>query len=235
MYRFRILGICLLIVFAVGMAGCDDSDSSRRAGEAFLRVLHDSCDAPAVDVLLDDEVAIADLGYPDVGPDEFYVGVASGSTNVKVNVAGTDTTVIEADLQLAADTDYTIIATDFVEFIDALVLVDDNSPPVAGNVKVRVVHGAPSAPDVDVYVTAPGVDINDLEPVLSDVPFTAVSAYLEIPEGEYAITVTLAGTKDVAIGPVEVALVDGQIRTVVAREDEGCGSPFSLKFLVDAN
>ena len=235
MYRFKILGMCLVVVFSLGIISCDDSDGSRRAGEAFIRVLHDSCDAPPVDVLLDDLLAIADLSYPDVVPDEFYVGVESGATNVKVNVAGTETTVIEADLQLAPDTDYTIIATDFVEFIDALVLVDDNSPPATGNVKVRVVHGAPSAPEVDVYVTAPGVDINDLEPVLSDVPFTAVSAYLEIPEGEYVIRVTLAGTKDVAIGPVEVTFVDGQIRTVVARDDEGCGSPFSLKFLVDAN
>ena len=56
-----------------------------------------------------------------------------------------------------------------------MVLIDDNSPPAPGDVKVRVVHGTPAGPEVDLYVTASGVDINGVDPVLSDVNFTAVS------------------------------------------------------------
>ena len=60
-------------------------------------------------------------------------------------------------------------------------LEDDRTAPPAGNVKVRAVHGAPSAPAVDVYVTAPGADLQTATPALTNVPFGAASDYLAGP------------------------------------------------------
>ncbi|ADJ15271.1 DUF4397 domain-containing protein [Halalkalicoccus jeotgali] len=50
---------------------------------------------------------------------------------------------------------------------------------------VRVAHLSPDAPNVDVFV--------DDEAVLEDVPFKAVSDYLELPAGTYNVKVALAG------------------------------------------
>ncbi|WP_122088419.1 DUF4397 domain-containing protein [Halalkalicoccus subterraneus] len=50
---------------------------------------------------------------------------------------------------------------------------------------VRVAHLSPDAPNVDVFV--------DDEVVLEDVPFTAVSDYLELPVGSYNVKVSPAG------------------------------------------
>jgi hypothetical protein len=50
---------------------------------------------------------------------------------------------------------------------------------------VRVMHASPDAPAVDVYVNG--------QSVLTNVPFFAVSNYLSLPDGSYAVAVTPAG------------------------------------------
>ncbi len=55
--------------------------------------------------------ALSDVPYLDVSN---YLDVPSGNRNLKVNAAGTATTVIDADADLAAGGDYTVIASGLV-------------------------------------------------------------------------------------------------------------------------
>ena len=66
--------------------------------------------------------------------------------------------------------------------------------PEATTAKVRVLHGSPDAPNVDVYANGAAV--------LTDVPFGAVSDYLEVPAGEYQIQVFATGSDPAAGGAV---------------------------------
>jgi len=143
----------LLAVSAV-TAACSDDDNTGPTpdGEARVRVVHASPDAPDVDVLVDDATVLSDVPYLAASD---YLAVPAGDRNVKVNAAGTTTTVIDADVSLMDGTDYTVIASGLAADIEPLVLVDDNSAPAAGNVKVRAVHGAPSAPTVDLSSQRP--------------------------------------------------------------------------------
>jgi hypothetical protein len=196
-----------------------------------LRVLHGSPDAPNVDVLVDDEIVLEDVPYKAASK---FLSVASGSRNIKVNATGTSTTVIDADLDLALNSFTTIIATNFLAQIEPLVLPDENTPSAdPGSLKVRVVHGSPTAPVVDVYVTAPGVDINNATPILSDVAFTEFSPFLEIPEGDYRIRLTEAGSKTPIYDSGTVPLDAGSILTVVAVDATGGGLPVSLVVLTN--
>ena len=133
-----------------------------------MRVVHASPDAPSVDVLVDDVQVLSAVPY--LGSSS-YLEVPAGSPNIKVNAAGSSTTVIDADLLVTAGTDYTVIAGGLVSDIAPIVLEDDRTAPPAGNAKVRAVHGAPSAPAVDIYVTAPGADLEAATPALTNVPF----------------------------------------------------------------
>lgn len=226
MTKFRLLGLALLAT--VSLAACDGDDDA----EARLRAVHLSPDAPAVDVLVNGDRALSGVEYTDASG---YLTVDAGSNRVQVNAAGTSTTVIDATLDLDEDGDYTVIATDFLADITPIVLEDDNTAPASGNVKVRLVHGAPSAPTVDIYVTAPGADISGIAPTLAGVPFQAASDYLEVPAGSYQIRITVAGTKTVALDSGAVPLAAGQIRTVIARDEVGGGAPFGAVILADRN
>ena len=83
---------------------------------------------------------------------------------------------------------------------DGMMTTDDGMMTTAtGTANVRVAHMSPNAPNVDVYVDSD-------EPVLADVPFGAVSDYLEVPAGERQVEITAAGDPDTSVfdGPVPV-------------------------------
>lgn len=222
----------LLAAGALTAACSDDDDNTGPEGVARVRVVHASPDAPDVDVLLDDAEVLGDVPYLTASD---YLDVPAGPQNLKVNAAGTATTVVNADLSLVDGTDYTVIATGLAEAIEPIVLQDDNSAPTAGNVRVRAIHGAPGAPAVDIYVTAPSADLETMIPLLANVEFGNVADYIEAPAGDYQVRVTPAGTKTVVIDSGTLTLSSGQVRTAIAVDAAGGGAPFDLLVLEDRN
>jgi hypothetical protein len=228
--KFKLM--TLLLAATALTAACDDDDNTGPEGEARVRVVHASPDAPSVDVLLDDAEVLSDVPYLAASD---YLAASADDHNLKVNAAGTATTVIDADVTLADGTDYTVIASGLVAEITPIVLVDDNSTPAAGNARVRAIHGAPGAPAVDIYVTAPGADLEAAVPVLTGVAFGDVADYLEVPAGDYQVRVTPAGTKVLAIDSGALTLESGQVRTAIAVDAPGGGAPFDILLLADLN
>ncbi len=222
----------MLAATAVTAACSDDDNNTEPETQSRVRVVHASPDAPNVDVLLDNSEVLSDVPYL---ASSAYLETSAGDHNLKVNAAGTSTTAIDADVTLADGTDYTVIASDLVAQIAPIVLQDDNTAPAAGNARVRAIHGAPSAPAVDIYVTAPGADLATATPVLTGVEFGDVADYLEVPAGEYQVRVSPAGTKLVVIDSGPLTLESGQVRTAIAVDAAGGGAPFDLLVLADAN
>lgn len=197
---------------------------------ALVRVVHASPDAPDVDVLVDGAVALAGVPFRAASG---YLEVDRGERRAQVNPAGTTTSVIDAALTLAASRAYTVLAVDRVAVIGALVLEDDRRAPAPGQVRLRLVHAAPSAGDVDVYVTAPGADLQTATPTLAGFAFKDASAYLEVPAGAYRVRITLAGTKTVAIDTGAVTLPAGAVATGVAVDPLPGTSAFGALLLAD--
>jgi hypothetical protein len=224
-----LLSLTMAASLGLPIAGCDD-DPAGPAAIARLRAIHASPDAPAVDIYVDGARVAANVPYKAITS---YLEVPAGSRNVQVRAAGTSTTVIDANVTLSAGTDYTVLAAGRVANIAPLVLTDTNTAPVAGNVRVRLVHGAPTAGTVDIYVTAPNADIATIAPTLAGVPFRGFSPYLSVPAGSYRVRVTPAGSKTVAIDSGTLTLTTGQIRTGVALENAGGGAPFTAQVYAD--
>jgi len=232
MKPFRSLTLAVLAATTLTIACGDDDNTGPAAATAKVRVVHASPDAPNVDVRVDHAVALTNVPYLGVSD---YLSVPAGTRNFKVNAAGTATTVIDANATLAQGQDYTVIASGLVSDIAPIVLTDDNTAPAAGNVRVRAIHGAPSAPAVDIYVTAPGADLATATPVLTNVEFGQVADYLEAPAGTYQVRITPTGTKTVAIDSGALTLTSGQVRTAIAVDAPGGGAPFDLLVLEDVN
>jgi len=82
------------------------------------------------------------------------------------------------------------------------VVAQDGGTPPAGSAWVRVLHGSPDAPQVDVYVGADLATATKVDP-LSGLTFGQISAYHPVPAGTYAIKV--CATADPTVCPIEVA------------------------------
>jgi len=202
-----------------------------------FRVIHASPDAPAVNVIVNDDFdnpILGSVAYPAFSD---FLSVPPDTYNVKVTPDDNPgLIVIDADLILEAGRQYSVYAADVLASITPYVLVDDLRP-VATEARVRIVHLAPGAGLVDIYVTVPGADITPLMPTFAGVDFQDETGYVGLAAGSYDVTVTVAGTKTAAIGPANIIIVDGGVYTAVARDAEGGagGAPFGLILLDDFN
>ena len=200
---------------------------------ADVRVVHASPDAPNVDVIANDDFAnplVSDLAFPDFTG---FLSVPAASYNIKVVDAPTQTvTVIDVDLALEAGISYDVLAVDTLANIAAFLAIDDRRS-IATESKVRIIHASPAAGPVDIYVTAPGTDINTVEPTLVNIPFPANTGFLSLNPGDYEVTVTPTGTKTAAIGPAAITIEGGGVYTAIARDAAGGGAPLNLILMDD--
>ncbi|MEZ5353496.1 MAG: DUF4397 domain-containing protein [Bryobacteraceae bacterium] len=200
-----------------------------------VRVVHASPDAPPVDVLVDGVRVLERLPFREYSE---YLPLPAGAHEIRVNVSGSNTTVLQASPTVEAGKDYTAIAAGYAgksPALELLLLADDNTLPADGQLKVRVVHGAPGAPAVDVYVTTPFESLDGKAPVLTSVPFKAVSGYLAVPVSLYQARVAVAGTRTIAIDSHRLVTWNQMIRTIVAVDAKDGGAPFDFIILPDRN
>ena len=202
MRRLAILSLVLGVVLASA------TTALAAGGRARVRVVHASPDAPAVDVWVNDSI-IAFSNAPFKGITK-YAELEPATYNVKVVPTGaTEPVVIEADLGLEADTDYTVVAVGKLADIEPIVLVDDNSLPAAGMAHVRFVHASPDAPNVDIAV-------KDGPVLFENVPFKQAFPYVPVAAGTYNLEVRVHDTGDVVLEVPGLALSERTVYTVFA-------------------
>jgi len=197
----------LLLISTILVLSLVTATAALAAGEPRVRVVHASPDAPAVDVWVEGSIAFSNAPFKGITD---YASLAPGTFNVKVVPTGaTEPVVIDADLTLAANTDYTVVAVGKLADIEPLVLVDNNSAPAAGKAHVRFVHASPDAPAVDIAVAGGPV-------LFANVPFKGVGDYLPVDAGTYNLEARLAGTSTVALSVPGVKLEEGTVYTIFA-------------------
>jgi len=200
-----------------------------------LRALHASADAPAVNILIDGVEALSGVDFAE-GSGFVGVGLAA---NVTANGADVDVTVdailpggstvaaIDATLALEFGTETSVIAAgDVADGLPLTPIVVSNPAGAgiaAGNFRAQIVHAAPDAPPVDVYVTA--FDAPLATPVNAlPLAFGEYTGQLEVPEGDYQIRVAVPGTPPTVVyDSGEVSLAAGADLLIVAVPNAGLG------------
>jgi hypothetical protein len=203
----NVLGATAALALLVGCENNDSTVNTPSPGSGNVMVVHASPDAPAVDLLVNNTVVASGLAFPNSTE---YLTVGAGIQNVKVRVAGSSTTVIDANLPITGGTSYSVFAADSVARLAPLVLTDDLSAPAAGKAHVRFVHLSPNAPAVDIALQGGAV-------VFSTVAFKGNTAFTPLNAGTYNLEVRVAGTSTVVLSLPNVTFADGGIYTVFAR------------------
>jgi hypothetical protein len=174
----------------------------------------------SVTIRIDGTDTITNVVYGDIARN---VPLPAGTYLIEIVPTGTNTVAISDTVTLEDDMDYTVsaIGDGVNQPLELFVQVDDNTPPAAGNAKLRITHLAPFADtlagtQVDICTEA-GAVVGGL----ANVPYKASSGYLEIPAGDYDLKVTAAGTAcaTTLIDVPSVRLLDGSITEVVAIGD----------------
>jgi hypothetical protein len=203
------LMIALTTVFSFSACSDDDDAATPAAAAAGkLMIIHASPDAPAVDLLLDGtKLNSSAVNYTD---NTAYISAAAGTRVLKVNVAGTSTTALQASLPIVSNKNYSVFAIDSVSKLSGLFVEDNLAAPASGKAHVRFIHLSPDAPAVDVAVDGGAV-------VFGDYIFKEASAFTPLDAGTYDLEVRVAGTLTVALDLAPITLTAGKIYTVYAK------------------
>jgi hypothetical protein len=228
--------VAMTVLAGLIVPGCG-SDSS-----AYVKVIHASPGAPNVDVKVGGSFAAQNLAFGSASSAYAKVGAGTKRTTAVYATGQDSKPLLSANQDLLKNQYYTVIALNTPAKLQAQILNDDDTAPNSGNIKIRVVHGSPSAGTVDVYVTAPGVNIDDpknpVKPVLTGFTFGTVTPYLQVPAGTYEFRVTPTGNPSVVAidtGSAGVTVPAGAIFTAVALDPNPntSGSTFSLLLTQD--
>lgn len=199
-----------------------------------LRALHASPDAPAVNILVNGQAALSEVDYTEGSG--FLPVTETTSVQVEAIIPGGNAIVIDETLDLDFSTDYTVIAVgDVAAPIGPLVIANPTDQALTpGSFFAQVVHAAPDAPPVDVYVTTPGADLTASAPIsTTPLAYQDVSDRLEVPAATYQIRVTLAGDPaSVVFDSGELDLAADAELLIAAVENAGPGAtPIQLVVL----
>lgn len=182
-----------------------------------IRVMHDSPDAPAVDVFVDGELAFENIGYSSTTD---YQSLAPGRHRVQVAPSGkgVDESVVDTTIDLTGGKPYTVLAFGRLADIQAEVLPDTSKQPPSGQARVRIIHAAADTGPVDIYPTG------STTALLTD-QYLGSADYVNIPAGTYTFDVTPAGTTQVALTSQELKLEGGWVYTLAITRADGAGAP----------
>lgn len=183
-----------------------------------VRTINAVPDGPPLDVLAEAEaegvadVALADnlpylgyTGYVPLVPDDYVLQVT--------NAEDPASTIIEIGLAGTLGARQTALVTGLLAEVGQLVLTDLNRS-VATEGKIRIVDAAPAGGLVDVYIVSPAIDIATVDPTLRSLALDNATSYLPFFPGDYRLTFTTAGTKDV-LATTDLLALGGRVVTVI--------------------
>lgn len=208
----------LIVPFAaVVLAGCGELETlpppEDANATARLRIVQGTSSA-SIDVLVDNEVVLNGVS---VGQASSLASVTPGAHTIRIRRSGTTQIVGERSVEFGATDTATVILIDSSTVINPVVLTDTGAVVPTGKTKLRVVHFATNAPEIDVWRTQP--DYGTLIRVMFPFDYRDASPYLQSDPGNWEVVVTPKDetTQLHTTGAINVPA--NQRRTVVLLDD----------------
>ena len=217
----KFLSKLVLAAGAIVLVGCDSDDTQSPIVEpdpsffAQVQAFHFAPDIQRVNINVDDAAAITGLDFGDSGGADLENGTYAFSIDAIADDADPTEVVASFNRDLEEFTTYTVVAAqDAGGDLTLLELTQPRNAIPTGQFRVTVLHASGGVGEVDVYVTAPGVALDTVDPTatlefgeFSDADdATDGNQPFELTAGAYQVRITLAGDSTVVFdsGPVDV-------------------------------
>ncbi len=208
--KSKLLALVSGVSLSISACGDDNGTEPPAPMLANIRVVHASAGAPDLRIRVGDDAVGGAITLGEATP--FQKVAATGTLEARHSIVGT--TLLSAALNLTPDSSFTLLVTGLPTALTLTTAVDTGAVPAPGTAKIRVIHSAFSAPDVDVFLTQPGI----AQPfrLLFPFAFKTVSQYQQGDPGDYLVTIRLADTSAAELVSTDtLGLTPGDVRTVV--------------------
>ncbi len=182
--RFLLIALLLLLVAVPALA---------QNGSGQVRFVHAIPGASSIDIYTDGTLTISDLAF---GSAANYITVPAGTHHIAVTQTGSTTSLWEQDINPAADSAQTLVASSASQAAFQVYQDDLNSLPL-GKARFTAIHAIADGPSVDVILA-------DGRPVIPGLQYNQPYGTLDLPATSYALAVVPAGQ------PLSAAILPAQ-------------------------
>jgi hypothetical protein len=227
----------VMMLAACGGSDDDDLDDRLDIADPKVRLVHAVPLAPNVSLFRNDVAQASEVTNVAYKGASRYFDVDTLNATWEVRTATTPAAVVGSQTFTAErGWKYTLIAVPNAGSVTELALIRDpyDKSIDSNNARVRVFNASFNAANVDVYLTAPGVDLNTVTPGFAGVGYKqsappSSSDSTEVNGATYTIRITTAGTKNVIFSStVELEKNEDWLLTTVP----GSINPNDIKVLV---
>jgi hypothetical protein len=212
MRQFRALVVpCCLA--ALALVGCGLNPSGKGTGTT-LRVANFITNSTSVSVTVGGNSFMSGSPFETITS---YQDIPAGTYTFNVNLAGNATPAFTTSGTLANVTAYSFVTSGAASNVNGILLPDTpliNIPP--DNFALRLANVSPTAGGIDIYLTAPGADLNLSAPFITGMVYGVSSSFVIVPLGNYELRLTRTGAKDVIFDAPVPSFAAGSAQTVVA-------------------
>ena len=196
---------CCLVAFL--LAGCSKSNDD----SANVRALNLIQGATDVTVTVSGTTVLSNSTFETIGN---FVSTGVGNQEFKVTVPNSTGTLIDTIYGIGGNTDYTFVMSGTPGAAVGVLIADPYGSP-GSNMAVRVLNMSLTDQSLDLYLTAPGADLNAATPVLQFAAYGTVTQFVNTPAGTLEVRLTPTGTKTV-LYDATVSFGAGTGQTIVA-------------------
>lgn len=203
-----------------------NSDNDMKKPSAYIRILHASFNAPAVDIVANGGLLAKNLSYKNFTS---YMKVVPGNYNIKVFPSGKMTTpVLTTNVKVSPYSILTLIAGDDLKDLKLFVIPDNTRRVIENKSLVRFANLSPESDDLN-------VNLNSGIPLFKDVDFGEYTSYIELNPSVYHFKILSEDTGVQLLSVPNANLKAGKAYTIYAIGEPSKKSPLEVLIPLDGN
>jgi hypothetical protein len=196
------IAVVAALVTALLVAGCNTGNGvvTLASTQSQVRVVNLIPNAGApINVTLDDNPLASGLVFETIQPYETINAITESTPTrtIKAIVESAVSQLIITTVAPIGEAQYSYVMFGPITAPIGNLFDDTFTDPGAGNFNVRVINGAAGIGTVDVYLTAPGEDLNLVSPSVSGAAYNTFGGFATTPSGNLELRVTPFGSKKV--------------------------------------
>ncbi|MBC8060402.1 MAG: DUF4397 domain-containing protein [Clostridiaceae bacterium] len=172
---------------------------------SYMRVFHASPNSPAIDVYIDDKIAIHNLPYRGFS---VYLRTAPGNYNIKVFPTGQrEKPVVDTNINIKGKSILTLAAIGTLPNISLLPVLEPTFTRKPGEAYVRFSQLSPNSPNLNVALPVTGN-------IFTNVAYTKTTDYIPIKAGIHTFNITSSENDERVLHVPNIRLMPNKIYTI---------------------
>jgi len=193
---------------------------------SYVRLLHASPNAPAVDIYANGSPIARNLSYRNFTE---YLAIPGGNYNIVIFPAGqTVNPVLNTNINIPGGSIFTVAA---IGLLPNITLLPVNEPRISiptGKLMLRFVHLSPNAPNVD-------LEMQTGEIAFSNVAYQGITQYIPLDSGTYTFNLKVTNTNQNVLYVPNIRLETGRFYTIYAIGLVAGAPPLQVLIPLDGN